>query len=136
MKCKNLFALVAVIVMMLLPVAARAEVLCFHMVGYVMDGVKYEANNKEAYIYINFDGDRAYDCDAKGYKKQGNVMYFAGRDGSIVTYCAKSPLGDFSAPLGKILYNTSTGRLNVSVMGMTYIYNKVSAPKKSKPKMY
>lgn len=120
----------------LMPEAIHSETLCFHSLGYVINGVKEASSNKENYVYYTIDGTRAYRSDANGYKTEGNVMYFRERNGSIVDYCAKDPIGNFAPMLGQLRYDTSTGRLNTGSMGIIFIYERVSAKPKTKPQMY
>ena len=134
MKTKKFASIIALLIFVMLPLAAKSQTICFHCIGYVQNGVKHATNNKENYIYITFDGNRAYESDAQGYKTSGNIMYFKEQNGSIATYCAKSPVGSFMAGLGQILYDTQTGRLNSFVLGTTWIYERVSS--KPQPQMY
>lgn len=122
------------LIMVILPFTVKSQTICFHSIGYVQNGVKHAANDPEQYIYITFDGNRAYESNAQGYKTSGNIMYFVEQNGSIKTYCAKDPMGGFAASFGKLLYNTKTGRLNMSVLGLTFIYERVSS--RPQPQMY
>lgn len=134
MRTKRFASIITFLIFVMLPFAAKSQTICFHQLGYVMNGVKHAANDKEKYMYITFDGNRAYQSDAQGYKTSGNIMYFVEQNGSIQTYCAKSPVGSFTVALGQILYNTETGRLNYTAMGLTFIYERVSS--RPQPQMY
>jgi len=134
MKTKRFAGILTFLILVMFPFAAKSQTICFHQLGYVMNGVKHAANDTEKYMYITFDGNRAYVSDAQGYKTSGNIMYFVEQNGSIQTYCAKDPFGKFNVALGQILYNTETGRLNETVMGLTFIYERVSS--RPQPQMY
>lgn len=137
MSRKAFFTFLAVIILAIAPLAAKAETICFHCVGYVQNGVKHSIPNKESYKYITFENDRAYESDADGFHTVGNVMYFMERDGSILTYVdGLFIMGGFTPGLTKLLYDTDSGRMNQTICGMTYIYDRVQAPTKSKPQMY